>query len=110
MLKILIAVDGSELSLDGVHHALTLVRQGLQAAGAGEVWEFGGGSGALAEQLLDLHRMEEDGPKETLNLARVAKRVAADLAPLLKRVDILKEARGWNQPSDHVPVTATFDI
>ena len=31
MLKILIAVDGSELSLDGVHHALTLVRQGLQA-------------------------------------------------------------------------------
>lgn len=31
MLKILIAVDGSELSLDGVHHALALVRQGLQA-------------------------------------------------------------------------------
>lgn len=31
MLKILIAVDGSELSLDGVHHALTLMRQGLQA-------------------------------------------------------------------------------
>ena len=28
------------------------VRQGLQAAGAAEVWEFGGGSGALAEQLL----------------------------------------------------------
>ncbi|CAN7632246.1 universal stress protein UspA [Acidovorax sp. Leaf76] len=32
MLKILIAVDGSELSLDGVHHALSLVRQGLQAS------------------------------------------------------------------------------
>jgi len=32
MLKILIAVDGSELSLDGVHHALTLVRQGLKAS------------------------------------------------------------------------------
>ena len=31
MLKILIAVDGSELSLDGVHHALALVGQGLQA-------------------------------------------------------------------------------
>ena len=31
MLKILIAVDGSELSLDGVHHVLALVRQGLQA-------------------------------------------------------------------------------
>jgi nucleotide-binding universal stress UspA family protein len=31
MLKILIAVDGSELSLDGVHHVLNLVRQGLKA-------------------------------------------------------------------------------
>jgi len=31
MPKIFIAVDGSELSLDGVHHALWLVRQGLQA-------------------------------------------------------------------------------
>ena len=29
------------------------VRQGLQAAGSGEVWEFGGGSGALAGQLLE---------------------------------------------------------
>lgn len=32
MLKILIAVDGSELSLDAVQHALTLVQQGLQAS------------------------------------------------------------------------------
>lgn len=32
MLKILIAVDGSELSLDGVHHVLNLVRQGLDAS------------------------------------------------------------------------------
>lgn len=32
MLKILIAVDGSELSLDGVHHALALLRQGLKAS------------------------------------------------------------------------------
>lgn len=32
MLKILIAVDGSELSLDGVHHVLNLVRQGLHAS------------------------------------------------------------------------------
>lgn len=37
----------------------------------------------LAEQLLDLHRMEEDGPKETIDLAQLVKRVAADLAPLL---------------------------
>ncbi len=32
MLKILIAVDGSELSLDAVHYALNLVQQGLQAS------------------------------------------------------------------------------
>jgi nucleotide-binding universal stress UspA family protein len=32
MLKILIAVDGSELSLDGVHHALALLGQGLKAS------------------------------------------------------------------------------
>ena len=31
MLKIMIAVDGSEPSLDAVHHAISLVRQGLQA-------------------------------------------------------------------------------
>ncbi|MDB5873041.1 MAG: UspA protein [Ramlibacter sp.] len=32
MLKILIPVDGSELSLDAVRHALGLLRQGLQAS------------------------------------------------------------------------------
>lgn len=32
MLKILLAVDGSQASLDAVHHALRLVREGLQAA------------------------------------------------------------------------------
>ncbi len=31
MLKLMIAVDGSELSLHAVRHALTLVQQGLQA-------------------------------------------------------------------------------
>lgn len=31
MLKILIAIDGSECSLDAVHHALKLVEKGLQA-------------------------------------------------------------------------------
>ena len=30
------------------------------------------------------------------------------VGPFLERIDILKEARGWNQPSDHVPVTAVF--
>ncbi len=33
-----------------------------------------------------------------------------DLAPHLARIDILKEARGWQQPSDHVPVTAHFEM
>lgn len=33
-----------------------------------------------------------------------------ELAPLCGRIDILREARGWNQPSDHVPVMATFDL
>ncbi|MBY0411070.1 MAG: universal stress protein [Burkholderiaceae bacterium] len=32
MLTILIAVDGSELALDGVHHALGLLGEGLQAS------------------------------------------------------------------------------
>ena len=31
MLKILVAVDGSELSLDGVRHTLQWLQQGLQA-------------------------------------------------------------------------------
>jgi exodeoxyribonuclease-3 len=35
---------------------------------------------------------------------------SADLAPHLTRVDILKEARGWDRPSDHVPVIAHFDL
>jgi exodeoxyribonuclease III len=33
-----------------------------------------------------------------------------DLAPLCKDVTILKETRGWTQPSDHVPVMATFNL
>jgi exodeoxyribonuclease III len=32
------------------------------------------------------------------------------LAPLCSRINILREARGWKQPSDHVPVMATFDL
>jgi exodeoxyribonuclease-3 len=35
---------------------------------------------------------------------------SADLSPHLARVDILKEARGWDRPSDHVPVIAHFDL
>ena len=35
---------------------------------------------------------------------------SSDLGPHLKRIEILKEARGWDRPSDHVPVTAHFDF
>ena len=33
-----------------------------------------------------------------------------DLTEKLKSIKILRDARGWNQPSDHVPVMATFDV
>ncbi len=32
------------------------------------------------------------------------------LAPRLDSIDVLRDARGWEQPSDHVPVIATFDL
>jgi len=35
---------------------------------------------------------------------------SADLQPALSRIDVLREARGWERPSDHVPVTAHFDF
>jgi exodeoxyribonuclease III len=35
---------------------------------------------------------------------------SADLAERLLRIDILREARGWDRPSDHVPVIAHFDL
>lgn len=33
---------------------------------------------------------------------------SADLAPSLRGVEVLRAARGWERPSDHVPVTARF--
>jgi exodeoxyribonuclease-3 len=30
------------------------------------------------------------------------------LAPHCQNIEILKDARGWTQPSDHVPVIARF--
>jgi exodeoxyribonuclease-3 len=30
--------------------------------------------------------------------------VTPPLAPALRRAEIVKEARGWDMPSDHVPV------
>jgi exodeoxyribonuclease-3 len=33
-----------------------------------------------------------------------------DLAPKFKRLEILKQARGWDKASDHVPVTVTLDV
>ncbi|MGN6550453.1 MAG: exodeoxyribonuclease III [Pararhizobium sp.] len=35
---------------------------------------------------------------------------SADLAPALTRVEVLKHARGWERPSDHVPVIARFSL
>jgi len=35
---------------------------------------------------------------------------SANLAPLLRDVTVLREARGWDRPSDHVPVMATFAL
>lgn len=35
---------------------------------------------------------------------------SGNLSPRLTGVDILREARGWDKPSDHVPVIARFDL
>lgn len=32
----------------------------------------------------------------------------AGLAPACQKIEVLREARGWEQPSDHVPVMASF--
>ncbi|MFC4254937.1 sensor histidine kinase [Altererythrobacter xixiisoli] len=49
----------------------------------------------LAEQLLDLQRMQHDGPKEVVNLADLVRQTAADLAPLLiaagKSIEVLAD-------------------
>lgn len=41
----------------------------------------------LAEQLLDLHRLDDGDPTERVDLGQLAKRVAAELAPLLIEMD-----------------------
>lgn len=41
----------------------------------------------LAEQLLDLHRLDNDVPGEPVDLPRLVRRVAADLAPLMIAAD-----------------------
>jgi exodeoxyribonuclease-3 len=33
-----------------------------------------------------------------------------NVAASLAGIDILREARGWDRPSDHVPVIARFDL
>ncbi len=35
---------------------------------------------------------------------------SADMSPALKSYHILREARGWERPSDHVPLTVTYDL
>lgn len=34
----------------------------------------------------------------------------SDIAPMAHSSRVLREVRGWNKPSDHVPVFATFDV
>jgi two-component system, OmpR family, sensor histidine kinase TctE len=65
---------------------IAILRLKVEAAGdatsrqlSGEVARLS----TLAEQLLDLHRLDSDGALETADLAALARRVAADLAPLL---------------------------
>ncbi len=33
-----------------------------------------------------------------------------DLAPKFRTLEVLKDARGWDRPSDHVPVSVTVDL
>ena len=35
---------------------------------------------------------------------------SANLSGRLTGIDVLREARGWERPSDHVPVIAQFDL
>lgn len=35
---------------------------------------------------------------------------STNIAPKLSSIEVLKEARGWERPSDHVPVIARFDL
>ena len=35
---------------------------------------------------------------------------SASLEPVLRDISVLREARGWERPSDHVPVIARFDL
>jgi exodeoxyribonuclease-3 len=36
--------------------------------------------------------------------------VSPDLAGTVRRVEVLREARAWERPSDHVPVTLTLEL
>ena len=36
--------------------------------------------------------------------------LSPDLAPLCRSVEVLRDARGWERPSDHAPVTAVLEL
>jgi exodeoxyribonuclease-3 len=36
--------------------------------------------------------------------------LSASLTPALKSIDVTRETRGWERPSDHVPVTAVLEV
>ncbi|HEV7418133.1 MAG TPA: exodeoxyribonuclease III, partial [Tianweitania sediminis] len=35
---------------------------------------------------------------------------SANLKPLLTDIEVVRDARGWDRPSDHVPVIARFAL
>jgi exodeoxyribonuclease-3 len=36
--------------------------------------------------------------------------VSRELTPAVRSVDVTREARGWERPSDHVPVTVVLEL
>jgi exodeoxyribonuclease-3 len=36
--------------------------------------------------------------------------ISPDLDPALRSVEVFREARGWDRPSDHAPVTAVLEL
>lgn len=65
---------------------IAILRVKVDAANDAATRRFGGDVerlGTLAEQLLDLQRLDSDGRSEKLDLSLLVRRVAADLAPLL---------------------------
>ena len=62
----------------------------------------------VSEQIIDRHRsVVAFAPGDVFAFVRWA---SNDFATVVSRIDILRAARGWDRPSDHVPVTARFNL